>query len=223
MCSCAAGPVLTEQDRLSCHVRAIMGSMTQRVFVDANVLFSKTRMDWLFLLRLRNEGMFQVHATEDVLAETIANMRERHPTYDGSYTRHRLELIRKNLDEVIEDYPANGAEGSVPFTGSDPHDYHVHAAASAGRADIILTCNKPDDITQNPENESYEIMHPDDFYCLVVTSNPHCLIPIIKEQLAYWSKHNSRRQLDDMLRPECPSFADCVRDGLRTIARQGYA
>lgn len=82
--------------------------MTQRVFVDANVLFSKTLMDWLFLLHQANGNMFQVHTTEDVLAETIANMRKRKPGAPGYATSRRLELIRDSLTEVIRDYPSQG-------------------------------------------------------------------------------------------------------------------
>lgn len=41
--------------------------MTQRVFVDANILFARTLRDWLFLLKLQSENsMFIVMATEDV-------------------------------------------------------------------------------------------------------------------------------------------------------------
>jgi len=57
--------------------------VTQRVFVDANVFFSKTLTDWLFLLRFETEGMFQVHTTEDVCAEVIYRMRKKNPTAPG--------------------------------------------------------------------------------------------------------------------------------------------
>lgn len=40
--------------------------------VDANVLFSKTLRDWLFLLRHETQGqMYTVLATEDIIAETV--------------------------------------------------------------------------------------------------------------------------------------------------------
>lgn len=39
----------------------------------------------------------------------------------GSYTRHRLEVMRHVVDEVLETYPGNS-----PSTGSDEHAYHVH-------------------------------------------------------------------------------------------------
>ncbi|WP_293954136.1 hypothetical protein [uncultured Corynebacterium sp.] len=83
--------------------------MAQRVFVDANILFSKTLMDWLFLLRNANEGMFQVHTTEDVIAEVISNFRKRTPRRQGCQTKRRSDLIRVSLDEIVPDFPDNPA------------------------------------------------------------------------------------------------------------------
>ncbi|WP_165489833.1 hypothetical protein [Kocuria marina] len=45
--------------------------------------------------------MFQVHSTEDVFAEAIANMRKKCPTAPGHRTAQRAQLIRKNMDEVL--------------------------------------------------------------------------------------------------------------------------
>lgn len=50
--------------------------MPQRFFVDTNVFYSKTLMDWLFLLKQENNTMFQLHATEDVFAEVALNMQK---------------------------------------------------------------------------------------------------------------------------------------------------
>ncbi|WP_094764312.1 PIN domain-containing protein [Luteococcus japonicus] len=197
--------------------------MTQRVFVDANVLFSKTLMDWLFLLHQANGNMFQVHTTEDVLAETIANMRKRKPGAPGYATSRRLELIRDSLTEVIRDYPGQGDPKAPKFSGTDKDDYHVHAGACAGGANIILTCNAASDITTTPDEESHEVMQPDDFFCLVTKSNPSCLAPVVQYQLAYWTKRPSRLQLDDALRnSNCSAFADEVRKALCQIAITGW-
>lgn len=192
--------------------------MPQRVFVDANVLYSKTLMDWLFLLRIENEGMFQVYSTEDVLAEVLASMRKHQPNAPGHLTRRRAELMRECLDEVLADFPGHG-DLPRPFTGSDAHDFHVHAAAVAGRADVILTADREVDITAEPDQESYEVMHPDDFFLLVVDSNPRCLATVAREQLRYWQDRPSHCQLDDALhRARCPQFAGRVRTALRQIA-----
>lgn len=191
--------------------------MPQRVFVDANVFFSKTLMDWLFHLRTSNEGMFQTHSTEDVFAEVLYNMRRRHPQAPGHKTRRRLELMRECVDEVLGDFSA-----ATEFTGKDADDYHIHAAATASRADLVLTANGPEDITENPDLEPYEIIAPDDFFMLVTDSSPVCLLPIVREQLEYWQSHPTHKQLDDALhRAECPRFAGRVRNTLQLLARTG--
>ena len=105
-------------------------------------------MDWLFLLRLENPAMFQVHSTEDVFAEVIANMRKKCPTAPGHRTAQRAQLIRKNMDEVLQGFPSD-----LDFTGTDRHDYHVHAGAVFGGADIILT---PDTYVRPGEPVTYE-------------------------------------------------------------------
>ncbi|WP_270451452.1 PIN domain-containing protein [Kocuria marina] len=189
--------------------------MTQRVFVDADVLFSKTLMDWLFLLREANPAMFQVHSTEDVFAEVIANMRKKCPTAPGHRTVQRAQLIRENLDEVLKDFPSD-----LDFTGTDRHDYHVHAGAVSGRADLVLTCNDPHDITTTPETEPYEVIHPDEFFILVTDSNPACAIPIARRQIKYWSAKSSHLQLDQaLLKAGCPQFASRIREVLTQIAQ----
>ncbi|MCS6711978.1 PIN domain-containing protein [Brachybacterium sp. EF45031] len=156
--------------------------MVQRVFVDANIFVSRTIMDWLFHLRRANEGMFQLHSTNDVFAEALAATRDRNPRAPGSLLEDRMNKIRECVDEVVPTFP-----GNLSFTGSDEGDYHVHAAAIASRADIILTQNKPRDITQNPDDEPYEVYSADDFFILVVQSNPRCLVSCTKNQLAYWA------------------------------------
>lgn len=130
--------------------------MTQRVLVDANIFFSRTLTDWVFLLRNHTGGMFQVFTTEDAISEAIAAYRNRRPLVAGSITAGRTALIRGNVDEILDDFPAG-----LQFSGTDEGDYHLHAAAHAGRADFVLTSNDPADITSG--QEPYEVIHPDAF------------------------------------------------------------
>lgn len=192
--------------------------MPQRVFVDANIFYSKTLLDWMYHLRQANEGMFQLHSTEDVFAEVLANMREKNPAAPGHVTRHRLELIRACVDEVIQDFP-----GDAEFTGTDPEDYHVHAAALAARSDLIVTADKPSGITTTPDAQSYELLSADDFFILVVDSSPTCLLPIVGAQFEYWKTQPKHRQLDDSLdRAGCPQFGLRVRAALSHLAQSTY-
>lgn len=188
--------------------------MVQRVFVDANVLFSKTLMDWLHFPRFENPGMFQLFSSEDVFVEVLANMRKRWPQARGEMTIHRAKLMRTVMDDVLPGFP-----GGIPFTGTDPHDYHVHAGAIAARADYVLTCNSPSDLTTTPDLETYEITHPDDFFILVGESNPASLAPIVQAQMSYWARHSENRQLDAaLIRAGCPKFAERIRQVLRDFA-----
>lgn len=189
--------------------------MPQRVFVDANIFFSRTLLDWIFHLRQVNEGMFQLHSTEDVFAEVLANMREKSPTAPGHVTRHRLELMRACVDEVIQDFP-----GGVDFTGTDPDDYHVHAAALAARSDFIVTADEPSGITTTPTSQPYKLISPDDFFLLVVDSSPECLLPAVRSQYEFWMPKPRFRQLDDALtKAGCPQFATRVRSALSELGQ----
>lgn len=188
--------------------------MTQRVFVDANVLASRTILDWLFFLRIENEGMFQLHATEDVLAETVRVLRRKHPRLPGAAITDRRHKIEKCLDEVIDNF-----SDSETFSGKDEGDYHVHAAAIAAQAQLLLTDNDPEDITSTPDNEPYEIITSDEFFMLVTDSNPQCVVPITKEQLSYWNSKPTGKPLDEALRrARCPEFAKRIREALQHIA-----
>ncbi|WP_432789678.1 PIN domain-containing protein [Brevibacterium sp. K11IcPPYGO002] len=189
--------------------------MPQRVFVDANIFFSRTLLDWMFHLRQANEGMFQLHSTEDVFAEVLSNMREKDPTAPGHVTRHRLELMKRCVDEVIQDFP-----GSGEFSGQDPKDYHVHAAALAAGSDFIVSADDPSDITTTPDAQPYDVVSPDDFFLLVVDSSPDRLLPITRSQYEYWKSRPRYRQLDEaLLRAGCQQFATRVRSALSELAQ----
>lgn len=109
--------------------------------------------------------MFQLHSTEDVFAKVASNMRKNHSRLQGYVVRRRVELMREIVDEVLDTFPSD-----LPFTGTDEDDYHIHAAATACQADLLLTDNDPEDITTN-EEVHYEIISPDDF--LFLSPNPH--------------------------------------------------
>ena len=187
----------------------------QKVFVDANILFSKTLMDWLFFLHEENSGMFQLITTQDVFSEVLYNMRKNNPRAPGIRASRRLELMKKCMDSIVSDFP-----GGLDFSGADKHDYHAHAAATSQEADFILTQDQPAHFTSDPDNEIYEIITPDDFFILVSDSNPSCLLPIVQKQLEYWQGHPNQQQLDDaLIHARCPAFSGRVNTVLRQLAR----
>lgn len=83
---------------------------------------------------------------------------------------------------------------------------------------MILTQNAPSDITQTPDAEPYEIITADDFFMLVIESNPSCLLPCTQSQFAYWSQRGEGQIDDSLFSADCPEFAAVVRRALRTVA-----
>ncbi|MGQ7788324.1 PIN domain-containing protein [Nesterenkonia sp. K-15-9-6] len=190
--------------------------MVQRVFVDANVLYSRTLRDWTFLLRNSAEGMFQLHSTRDAICEALAKYRKNNSNAPGHQVANIEETITSSLDELVREFP-----GNIAFDGRDQNDYHIHAAAVSSQADIILTCNEATDITTTPDEQNYEIFHPDDFFLLVADSRPQCVKQVTRCQHEYWKDKQNYLQLDEALRKSyCPMFAKRVRQALQEIARE---
>lgn len=190
--------------------------MTHRVFVDANVLYSKTTRDWLFNLRIATDGLFQTHCTEDVFAETVYHLRKNHPRWSGAKTAKAVAAFREVIDEILETFPDD-----VPFTGTDEGDYHVHAAAVQSRADLLLTNNRVSDFTST-DDEPYEVIEPDGFFVLVWKAAPGGTRAAVEEQVKHWSKRPSDVQLHEALHAaDCPEFAGVVQRLLREKALRG--
>lgn len=158
--------------------------------------------------------MFQLCSTNDVLVEVLYHLRKRSPRVGSALLDAHLKQIGMLIDEVVEVFP-----GHAPFTGSDKGDYHVHAAAIACQADMLLSNNSPADFTDNEDAEPYEIYTVDDFFILVADSNPASILRVTKEQFEYWSEKQGSQPLDRaLIAAGCPQFAARVRENLRKIA-----
>ncbi len=187
--------------------------MFQRVFVDANVLVSKTTRDWLLLVHAVLEGMFQLHTTEDVFAEVFRTIRKKNPRLDGgAITRIRHQLVT-SFDELIEDF-----DGSTPFPGRDEGDIHVHAAAVASKAHIVLSSdNGFTDI--DPDLLPYEVFKPDEFFMLIQSSAPNAVREVTSLQVQYWQKKKGSKTLvQALIDARCPVFAAAVEEHLRVLS-----
>lgn len=160
--------------------------------------------------------MFHLYMTVDVLAEAVSSWRDKHPTADGGVTRDLFDKCLENFDEVLSDF-----DSSVEFSGSDPHDRHVHAATIACRADILLTGDTRDfgDLDELP----YEILTPDELFCKIDDDAPHFVRNVTREQNAFWSgRRNSDASIKSLeqalVDAGCPKFALRVRARLRELS-----
>lgn len=192
--------------------------MLQRVFVDSNVLVSRTTRDWLFLLRNEVGGMYQVHSTFDVLVEAVRAWRRIRPKDDGAAATRLFEHLKSNLDELLEDF-----DGAIEFVGTDPDDSHVHAAAVAAGAHILLTSNGCD--FGDPDKLPYEIQTPDEFLCLVDDGASDSVRAVTMDQISYWQSRSKLTQgtpllVGALVAAGCPKFAERVREHITTLTGQ---
>ncbi|WP_124053880.1 type II toxin-antitoxin system VapC family toxin [Arcanobacterium ihumii] len=191
--------------------------MPHLVFVDANILASRTLMDWLFHLRNKTPGMFTLQTSKDVITEVCYTIRRKYPQASDSIINKRVQRIQELMDEVLtEEFDGNLSS----FTGSDINDYHVHAAAIKATSQYILTNNKSTDITTTPDDQPYSIIAADDFLCLVAQSAPHACEEAINEQFLYWAKDQKLtdpKLEEHLVKAGCPKFANIVHNSLFII------
>jgi hypothetical protein len=185
------------------------------VFVDSNVLGSRTLYDWLFILRAQ-APMFSLTTTADVLDESHRVWRRKHATAGGTMRKRREERFRENFDEILDDWA-----GGEALNITDPDDQHVHNAATHCSANILLTMNTGD--FGDPDVLPYDLYTPDEFFCLVNSSSPHVVRDATLFQNQYWQARRERgdnvKSLSQALQDAgCPQFAKTVADHLRVLA-----
>ncbi|WP_188702903.1 PIN domain-containing protein [Microbacterium nanhaiense] len=174
----------------------------QKIFVDANVLGSKTQYDWLFMLRLRLE-MFTLWTSNDVLDEAHRVWRRRKPDLGGAMRAQRDALFRRLFDDVSDAW-----NGGASDTINDVHDVHVHNAARSLGADILLTNNGKD--FGDPNTLPYDIYSPDEFFVLVNANAPQAVRDVARDQALYWHRRSGDTKYSlakALAEAGCPSFA----------------
>ncbi|MFC8304941.1 PIN domain-containing protein [Specibacter sp. NPDC057265] len=187
--------------------------MALRVFVDANVLFSRTLRDWLFMLRLETGvGVFQLHTTWDVINETGAKLRDKHSKAPGSLIANLMNKCQEHFDEILEDFP-----GGPVVSIADEGDWHVHHAAEASRADILLT----EDAGFDSDGSNYEAYNCDDFFVEVYTSAPDAVKRVVEHQARYWAARGGMQLPDALRAARCPKFASAVLGHIKQMALTG--
>ncbi|GHD07558.1 PIN domain-containing protein [Zhihengliuella salsuginis] len=189
----------------------------QKVLVDANVLYSRTLRDWIALLSTSPAGeLFACRWTEDIMAEAIHAIRKARPDLTGGQIAHVRESISRAFgpDGLVRDY-----EVPDPALFSDPHDAHVHGAALACGASILVTSNVKDfqDIMDD-DNASYEVFTPDEFLLLVNESAPECVREVIERQVEYLIKKEPEFDLPGRLKQSgAVEFARVVAEHLQNL------
>lgn len=175
------------------------------VFVDATALVSRSTRDWLLHIRsVTDRNMFVIACTRDVVIEALNTLRNLHPSWPGRVTTELMNGFLETLD-IIDDFDAE-----IAYSGPDPDDRHVHAAAIAAKADFLVT----DDTgfkRMASDDTPYEVITADDFFVLVDDGHPHVIAEATRNQISWWTSRKKKPELVDRLRAAgCPAFAERV-------------
>lgn len=175
------------------------------VFVDANVIYSRTLRDWLFMLRAQTSGdIFTLASSWDVLAEAASRLRDSYPAASGQLVSQLVEKSSDYMDELVTDYPG----GPVAWL-KDEGDWHVHHAATVCRARYLLA----EDRGFSSEHSSYEAITCDEFFLLMYQLDTSAVHEVAQLQNTYWSKRAEPQNLSQALRrANCQQFAELLED-----------
>lgn len=157
------------------------------MFLDANVLFSRTLRDWIALLSLQSERTaYDLRFSEDVLAEWIYKIRLRKPEYgDQVIGGRRRELVDAFPGAMVVGYNP----GSVPET-LDPNDRHVVAAVIQGEVDILVANDRKAGFSEAAERHGFDFYPADDFLMWVAHNHGALVLPVLERQLKHYNKNS---------------------------------
>lgn len=201
----------------------IIGSMQPGptlIFLDANILLSRTFRDWFCLIDQESghEGI-QLRWSEDVLAEFVYHLRKKNPSASEEQTgglRRRIEMTCP--EALISNYLIRE---DLVQSGRDKFDAHVVAVAEHGGVDYLVTENVKDFQSFADEYE-FEIYTADEMLCLINERRPDVVRTVIQRQLPYWAKRPKSKSLYEALEDaQAPKFAEKVKIQLRRLAILG--
>ncbi|WBB74487.1 PIN domain-containing protein [Micromonospora sp. WMMD1128] len=154
------------------------------VFLDANVLFSRTLRDWISLLALESDcNVFDLRYSEDVLAEWMYRLRRKRP-------EHSEQAIGGQRRRFVEAFPYGLVTGYSPSDvpcPPDSDDRHVLAAAIHGAVDILVT---DDQRAFPPEcvRERLSVLTSDDFLNWVADRSVSLVQRVTTRQIDYYRR-----------------------------------
>ncbi len=191
------------------------------IFVDANILFSRTLRDWTLMLG-EECNRFAVISSRDCLVEAIANIRERNLEVEGGVISHIHDLIQDSLHDVVGQYPGGPIAGM-----EDKKDWHVVHAATAAGAKILVTLNIKD-FAPVADSLSFDLYTPDELFDLIWKNDPQAVEAVATKQVKYWQGVAKRYESEGRPAPKgmvqalqdagAPEFATIIGRTLRKLS-----
>jgi predicted nucleic acid-binding protein len=152
------------------------------VFVDANIIWSKSLLDWVNLCSLQKNPPYHVRWSEDVLAEVHYAWRRQNP---GAPERS----IGVPLERFQVLHPVGQVTGynpeDYPRPATDEHDWHVVAAAAHARCDVLLT-NDARAFTPDCIQGRFRVETADEFFLMILRRRPEIISAVFTYQYDFY-------------------------------------
>jgi len=156
--------------------------------------------------------MYVVACSRDVIIEALNALRNQNPSWPGAAITELMSGFMDTLD-IVDDYDAN-----IAYSGTDPNDRHVHAAAVASKAGFLVTDDKGFQRMASDEL-TYEVITADQFLVLVDDSHPHVVAEATRNQLRYWAGRKQKAELTEhLIAAGCPNFAARIASHVKVQA-----
>ncbi|MFI6129060.1 PIN domain-containing protein [Micromonospora sp. NPDC051141] len=141
--------------------------------LDACVLVPSVLADTL--LRCAEQGLYRPLWTQEILDEVRRNLP---PSVLGAKAERRVEVMREHFPTAM----VSGYEHLIAEMVNDRKDRHVLAAAVAADAELIVTANLRDFPDHALAPYAIEVLHPDDFLCMLLDDDPERITDIVVQQ-----------------------------------------
>lgn len=173
-----------------------------KVVLDANVLYPFTLRDTL--LRAAAAGLFQVYWSEQILDETVRNLKS-----DGRMKHDQAVRLLAQMKRAFPEAEVAGHEPLIATMTNDPKDRHVAAAALKIGAQVIVTMNMTD-FQSLPEG--IEAQTPDEFLENLFDLDRGGMVELLERQAGAMKKPSvTVEELIRGLSRVVPQFAAAVR------------
>lgn len=190
------------------------------VFLDANILVSRTLRDW-FCIISQESGVDGIEPrwSEDVMTEYQYHVRKANP----GWSEQQIGGWRRRLSEAFPAALITGYEITNTHLAAvrDPLDAHVIAAAEHGKVDYLVTANYSD-FEPAVDGVEFEIYLPDQMLCLIAQRRPEAISKAARRQIEYWAKKSSNKTLHQALVDAgAPEFALLIKQRMTYWATTG--
>ena len=156
------------------------GNRQYTALLDANVLYSVAISD--AMMEVSSTGIFAAKWSSRIDEEWTTNLAANHRRPVSDFYTRRDMMHKVCPDWEVPDRAWRLIEPSLELP--DPKDRHVLAAAIAGHADSIITCNLKDFPADVLEPLAITALHPDDFLLQQLELNPLTVLPAFKRMRA---------------------------------------